>query len=72
MLRTSLPCIRIVWKDGVACVRVQTADDQEMIDGQFDPICKRDGFDSGVWVFGRLEIIFESSYINPKIEHLQV
>ncbi len=40
--------------DGIACVRVQTADDQEIIDEQFDQICKIDGFDSGGWVLARI------------------
>lgn len=41
--------------DGIACLRVQTAGDQEIIDEQFDPICKVDGFDSGDWVLGRFK-----------------
>ena len=41
--------------DGIACVRVQTPDDQEIIDEQLDPICKIDGFDSGGWILGRIK-----------------
>lgn len=41
--------------DGIACLRVQTAGDEETIDEYFDPICKVDGFDSGDWVLGRFK-----------------
>ena len=40
-------------KDGIACVRIQTADDQEIFDDLFDLICKIEGFESGDWVLGR-------------------
>lgn len=51
-LQSLYPHIR---SNGVACLRVQTAGDKEIIDEQFDPICKVDGFDSGDWVLGRFK-----------------
>lgn len=51
-LQSLYPHIR---NDGIACLRVQTAGDQEIIDEQLNPVCKVNGFDSGDWVLGRFK-----------------